>query len=123
MSGKDGNMALGFAQFILQTAATVTGQNGGNGAYLQVFDAEPEDENGDPDVANALLDRVAARNLLRRRVETGFDGLLGFSCLDVEESRIYVEAFDTRQDLGFMIAAPIRKTLFGNYRPVNGASA
>jgi hypothetical protein len=117
-----GNAVFGFAHSLLQNAVLVTGLQGVNGGFWQVFDVDPDDEDVEPEVHREQLDRGAARGLIQRRKEAGFDGLCGFCCFESNDMRLYVEAFDVRRVKSISLGGPLRKTIFGRYRPAGGSA-
>ena len=98
-----GNDAPGASVFavandLLRTAAQVTGRLSESGAFWQVFDTAPEDESNEAEIGRKTLGRRGARSELEQRMEKGFHGVLGFCCFEAKAPRLYVEAFNTRQD-------------------------
>ena len=112
-----GAATLAFANDLLATAGQLTARLGAGGAFWQVFDEAPDHEAAEPEIGRETLDRHAARALLHGRVAHGFDGILGFCCLEPDVPRLYVEAFDTRRDASVALSWQLKKTRFGRYRP------
>jgi len=112
------------ANDMVMGAARMVAAKGEDGAYLQLFDAAPDDMNAEAEIGEKMLRREAARRLLSQRVEAGFVGLLGFSRFEAGDSpRLYVEVFDTRDGeqrqgtaTSIALSLPLKKTWTGKYR-------
>jgi hypothetical protein len=122
-SGGSGVMSA--AHDMVMGAADLVAAKGPGAAYLQLFDAAPNEPDAQAEIANERLGRDAARGLLRKRVESGFVGLLGFSCFEESDpQRVYVEVFDTREPqqrqgtaISLALSLPMKRTWTGKYRP------
>jgi hypothetical protein len=113
----EGASLFGFAAGLLNAAVQITKIEGPTGGFWQAFDNKPEDEDSEPEMHRDRLERVAARDLMRRRKSEGFDGFCGYCCFEPGDVRLYTEAFDTDSGKGIALSGQLRKTIFGRYKP------
>jgi hypothetical protein len=68
---------------VIQMAAKLLVAKGEAAAFLRSFDSAPDDDDVDTELYTDRLGRDDARDLLHERAESGFIGLLTFSCLEL----------------------------------------
>jgi hypothetical protein len=95
--------------------AAVQGEKAG---YFQIFDPEP-DQPTEPEITRHRLGPDSGREFVGERLQDGFEGIAGFSCLTHEEGRWVIrgEVFETGTNVSASGCLPLKRTLLGKFRP------
>jgi hypothetical protein len=103
---------------LMSSAANGARLNGERSAFFQIFDAKP-DEPTEPEIHERRLGVEEAREFLAERLNSGFAGVAGFTCIQQEGGRwmLRSEVFETGTNVSASACVPLKRSLFGKFRP------
>jgi hypothetical protein len=102
---------------LMSSAANGARLNGERSAFFQIFDAKP-DEPIEPEIQERRLDVEEAREFLGERMNSGFAGIAGFTCIRQEDGRwmLRSEVFETGTNVSASACLPLKRNLFGKFK-------
>lgn len=114
-----GEVVFAFANYVLRELARAVELGGERTGFAQIYDANPGDESTNMETHYEMLEVDTARRTVVERIKSGFDGIAGFSCLvpTASGSLLRVEGWDTRTHTGVVLGLPMKRTMFGRFKP------
>jgi hypothetical protein len=105
---------------LMSSTANGAQLNGERSGFFQMFSEDP-DVSVEPEIHEYRLGVDAAREFIGDRMNDGFTGIAGFGCLVQESGQWMVrgEVFETGFNVSASGCLPLKRTLFGKFKPTS----